>query len=81
MSAAAGPAKLLSLAVERRARLLSAGIVGAVIAALCCFTPILVVPLGAVGLAALTGTLDYVLLPALVFFIGLTVYAVYTRRR
>ena len=57
-------------------KLLGAGIAGAVIAALCCFTPILVLLLGAVGLGALTGYLDYVLLPALAFFVGLTVYAV-----
>lgn len=42
--------------------------------ALCCFTPILVVLLGAVGLAALTDYLDYVLLPALLIFIGMLVY-------
>ena len=62
-------------------KLLSAAIVGSVVAALCCFTPILVVLLGAVGLGALTGYLDYVLLPALAFFIGLTVYAVIRRRQ
>lgn len=59
--------------------LLGVGVVGAAFAALCCFTPVLVVLAGVVGLSAITGYLDYVLLPALVFFIGLTVYAV--RRR
>lgn len=53
---------------------LKTGIIGAIIAALCCFTPILVVLLGVVGLSALTGYLDYVLFPALAFFIGLTLY-------
>ena len=62
---------------ERERRLLHVGIVGTGIAALCCFTPVLVVLLGAVGLAALTGYLDYVLFPALAFFIGLTIYAAY----
>ena len=57
------------------------GIIGAVVAALCCFTPILVVLLGAVGLSALTGHLDVVLVPALVFFGGLIAYAVYRRDR
>ena len=70
----------MPLAVERRLRLLRVGIVGAAIAALCCFTPVLVVLLGALGLATLTGYLDYVLFPALAFFIGLTIYAVYTHR-
>lgn len=56
--------------------LLTTGIVGTVIAALCCFTPILVVLLGAVGLSAWLGWLDFVLLPALGFFVCLTIYAV-----
>ncbi len=62
-------------------KLLGVGIVGTVVAALCCFTPLLVVLLAAVGLSAALGWLDYVLFPALAFFIGLTVYAVYRRRR
>ena len=62
---------------EHERRLVRYGIIGAVVAALCCYTPVLVVLLGAVGLAALTGYLDYVLFPALAFFIGLTIYAAY----
>ncbi|MDN3519265.1 mercury resistance system transport protein MerF [Aquisalimonas lutea] len=61
--------------------LLRTGIVGTVIAALCCFTPILVIAFGAVGLSAWLGYADYVLLPALAFFIGLTAYALHRRRR
>ncbi len=61
-------------------RLLTMGIVGTIIAALCCFTPVLVVLLGVVGLSAIVGYLDYVLMPALVFFIGLTIYAVWRRK-
>ena len=60
-------------------RLLRTGIIGTVIAALCCFTPILVVLFGVVGLSALVGYLDYVLFPALAFFAGLTVYALWRR--
>lgn len=62
-------------------RLLKMGVIGAVILALCCFTPVLVVLLGVVGLSAMLGWLDYVLLPALAFFIGLTIYAVWRRQR
>lgn len=62
-------------------RLLTTGIVGSVIAALCCFTPLLVVLFGLVGLSAMLGWLDYVLFPALAFFIGLTIYAVWCRQR
>ncbi len=56
-------------------RLLKIGFVGTVVTALCCFTPLLVVLLGGLGLSAWIGVLDYVLLPVLAFFIGLTVYA------
>ena len=63
------------------AGLVRTGIIGAVIAALCCFTPLLVILLGAVGLSAVTSYLDLVLIPATVFFIGLTAYALYRRSR
>ncbi len=62
-------------------KLLITSLVGTVVAALCCFTPVLVVLLGAVGLAAIVGYLDYVLLPALAFFVVLTIYAVWRRQR
>lgn len=62
-------------------KLLTTGIIGTGIAAVCCFTPVLVVLLGVVGLSAAVGWLDYVLMPALVLFIGLTVYAVYRRQK
>lgn len=45
------------------------------VTALCCFTPILVIALGAVGWSAAVGYLDYVLFPALVVFIAITTYA------
>lgn len=61
--------------------LVRVGIVGTVLVALCCFTPILVIGLGVVGLSALTGYLDIVLLPALAAFIGLTAYAVWRKRK
>ncbi len=61
--------------------LLRMGVIGTAIVALCCFTPVLVVLLGVVGLSALTSGLDVVLLPALAVFAGLTVYAVWRRRR
>jgi mercuric ion transport protein len=61
-------------------RLLQVGIIGSVIAALCCFTPVLVVLLGAVGLSALVGVLDYVLLPVLAIFVAITVYALWKRK-
>ncbi len=62
-------------------KLLGFGLVGTVVAALCCFTPVLVVLLGALGLSAALGWLDYVLLPALAVFAGITVYALIRRGR
>lgn len=51
---------------------LYASVAGTVAVALCCFTPVLVVVLAAVGLAALTEYLDIVLLPALAISILVT---------
>jgi mercuric ion transport protein len=50
-----------------------AALVGTAVVAICCFTPVLVILLTAVGLAAVTPYLDYVLFPALAGFIVLTV--------
>ncbi len=62
-------------------RMLQVGIIGSVVAALCCFTPVLVVLLGAVGLSSIVGVLDYVLLPALFIFLAITGYALWKRRQ
>ena len=51
---------------------LYASVAGTVAVALCCFTPILVIALAAVGLGAFTGYLDFVLLPALAILIVVT---------
>jgi mercuric ion transport protein len=61
-------------------RLLQIGIIGTVLAAICCFTPVLVILLGAIGLSAIVGWLDVVLLPVLVIFIGITGYALWRRK-
>ena len=61
--------------------LLKTGIAGTVIAAVCCFTPLLVILLSAVGLSAAVGWLDRVLLPVLVLFICITVYALWKRKQ
>lgn len=55
-------------------------VIGSVIAAICCFTPVLVILLGAVGLSAWLGWLDYVLLPALGIFLGITAYGLWQRQ-
>lgn len=61
--------------------LLRAGIIGTVVAAICCFTPVLVILFSVVGLSAMVGWLDYVLFPALAVFLGFTAYALMRRRR
>jgi mercuric ion transport protein len=62
-------------------KLLKIGITGSIIAAIFCFTPFLVVLLGALGLSAWLGWLDIVLLPALVIFLAITGYALWKRSR
>jgi mercuric ion transport protein len=61
--------------------LLGVGLGGTVVTALCCFTPIVALGLGALGLVAWLAWVDYVLLPALVLFVALTGYAWIRRRR
>ncbi|MEH6813958.1 MAG: mercury resistance system transport protein MerF, partial [Motiliproteus sp.] len=61
--------------MKKNSRLLKVGIIGTIIAALCCFTPVLVILLGALGLSALVGGLDYVLLPMLGLFVGIILFA------
>jgi mercuric ion transport protein len=61
--------------------LLCTGAAGSVIAAICCFTPVLVIAFGVIGLSAWVGWLDYVLFPMLAFFLGLTGYALYRLRQ
>ena len=55
------------------------GIIGTVVAALCCFTPVLVVHFGAIGLTAWLGWIDYVLFPALFASLGLVAHGLYLR--
>ena len=62
-------------------RLLKVGVIGTIVAAICCFTPVLVVLLGAVGLSAIVGYLDIVLIPALAIFLVITGYALWKRSR
>jgi mercuric ion transport protein len=65
----------------KNATLLKTGITCTCVTAICCVTPVLVIALGTIGLSALVGYLDYVLLPALAVFVGITAYALIMRRR
>lgn len=62
-------------------RLLTAGLIGTGVAALCCFTPVLVILLGTIGLSGWLAWLDYLLLPALVLCVGLAGFAWLRLRR
>jgi len=61
-------------------KLICTGGAGSVIVAICCFTPLLVVGLGTVGLSAWLGWIDYVLFAALAVFLGLIAYGLWRRR-
>jgi len=60
-------------------KLLKKGVVGSLVAAVCCFTPALVLLFAGVGLSGLIGGLDYVLFPILFASLGVTAYALYLR--
>ncbi len=60
--------------------ILRVGVIGAIVTAVCCFSPILAILLGTLGLSALVGYLDYVLFPTLAVFVGIIIYALWKRR-
>ena len=62
-----------------RSKLLALGISGTLLAALCCFTPLLPIVLTALGLTGLLGVVynDVILLPILFGFLLLTGYALW----
>ena len=62
-------------------RILRTGIIGSVIAALCCFTPVLVIAFGVLGVSAWLAWADFVLFPALAIFLGLAAYGYYRTKR
>jgi mercuric ion transport protein len=60
--------------------LITAGIIGGALAAICCATPLLAVVLGTVGLTAWLAKADYVVIPALIICLGLIGVGLYRRR-
>jgi mercuric ion transport protein len=56
-------------------RLMKIGVIGSVTLGICCFTPLLVISLGAIGAAAIIPWLDYVLMPGMLVFLCLMAYA------
>ena len=63
-------------------KLLKTGLIGSAVMAVCCFTPVLVLTMGAVGLSGLVGWwLDLLLLPALALFMLMAGYGFYRLRQ
>ena len=60
--------------------LIATGAVGAVLAAICCATPLLAVVLGGLGLTAWLAKADYVLIPVLILCLALIAFGLYRRR-
>ena len=58
-------------------RLLKFGLIGSIVTALCCFTPLLVILLSALGVAAIIPHLDIVLLPLLGVFLLMLVIGLF----
>jgi len=61
--------------------LIKTDIAGRIILAICCFTPFLVMLLTAIRLETILIYIDYVLIPTLIFFIALTIYALIKKRK
>lgn len=57
--------------------LLRRGLIGSVVAAICCFTPFLVLIVAGVGLSAVVGWLDYALFPMLFASLSAVAYALW----
>jgi len=67
--------------MDHDAKLIGTGVAGAVLSMMCCFTPVLAIVLGALGLTAFVAKLDYVLIPVFVASIALVLFALIRRRR
>ncbi len=64
----------------RNDTLIGTGVIGGVVAALCCATPLLAIVFGAIGLTAWVAKADYVLIPALLICFGLIAFGLYRNR-
>ncbi len=63
-------------------KILKTGLIGSAVMAVCCFTPALVLTMGAVGLSGLVGWwLDLLLLPLLALFVLMAAYGFYQLRQ
>ena len=64
---------------QQSAKMLKTGIAGSLIAAACCFTPLLVLAFAGAGLSGLVGGIDYVVFPVMFASLGVVAQALYIR--
>jgi|TARA_B110000967_G_scaffold106498_1_gene109199 mercuric ion transport protein len=57
-------------------KILKIGIIGMLITAVCCFTPLLVIIFTSLGIATWLGYTDYILLPLLTMFVGIILWGI-----
>ncbi|MDA9009339.1 mercury resistance system transport protein MerF [Alphaproteobacteria bacterium] len=62
-------------------KLLKTGIIGAVIAVICCLLPPLAILLGFVGFSAIAGYLDFVLIPAIIVAVVMIGYGLWKKSK
>lgn len=60
--------------------LITTGVIGTVLAAICCATPLLAVVLGSIGLTAWLANADYIAIPALLLGVALVSLGRYRRQ-
>ncbi len=60
--------------------LIATGVVGGLLAAICCATPLLAIAFGAVGFTAWLAEADYILMPALIICLALVGFGLYRSR-
>ena len=61
--------------------LITTGIVGGIIAAICCTTPVLATLFAAVGVTAWLAKADLVVIPAFLLCVGLVAFGLYRKQR
>jgi mercuric ion transport protein len=59
--------------------LITTGAIGAILAAICCTTPLLAVVLGGIGLTAWLAKADYLVMPVLFLGVALVGFGLYRR--
>ena len=70
-----------TVVMDQNSKLMSTGVVAALLSLLCCATPVLAVALGALGLAAYASKADYFLVPLFLGAMALVAFALVRRRR